>query len=95
MAGVIGVECNADLNGTLGYPTYCTISANNNLILNGTYLINNNGTNSFGGIYFNGDNSSLDCNGSTIYGNSSSDLYGIRGGQFNNVSLKISLQVLQ
>jgi hypothetical protein len=62
MGGVLGVECNADLNGTKGYANGCTISSS--LTFNGTYNISQNRT-----IVINGNNLILNCNNSLIYGN--------------------------
>src|SRR3990170_1836644 len=61
--GVFGVECNADLSQG---GNSCTVSSS--LTLNGSYVINMNGTSS-GAITISGSNLIFDCNGTTIYGN--------------------------
>jgi len=65
------VECNADLSQG---GTQCTVSTN--LVLNGTYVLQRNSSGAFNHyINFGADNVTLDCNGSKIIGNLTSNGY--------------------
>jgi hypothetical protein len=77
------VECNADLSQG---GDSCTVSSS--LTLNGSYVVNMNGTGA-GALIISAGSVTLDCNGTSLIGNNTNGLFGIvMDGSYNSVVVK-------